>query len=87
MRSSTLRLGPGVGLFAAVLDGGQVASPAVTQVTLDLTRDGWHGERRELLALAGIEAVDRVHQPDRADLDQVLELRAAAAVAPGKRLD
>ena len=34
-----------------------------------------------------VEAVDRLDQPDRADLDEVLELLAAVRVAPGERAD
>ena len=43
--------------------------------------------RRELHAAVEVEAVDRLDQPDRADLDQVVERLAAVAEPPGAVLD
>ena len=36
------------------------------------------------LGRSGLEAVDRLQQPERGDLDQVVERLAAALVAPGE---
>ena len=59
----------------------------VAEVALDLADDRGRGVRRELHAALGVEAVDRLDQADRADLDQVLERLAAVAEAAGAVLD
>ena len=59
----------------------------VAEVALDLADDRRGGVRRELDAAVGVEAVDRLDQPDRADLDEVLERLAAVAEAAGAVLD
>ena len=59
----------------------------VAEVALDLADDRRGGVRRELDAALGLEPVDRLDQPDRADLDQVLEGLAAVAEAAGAVLD
>ena len=53
---------------------------------LHLARDGGHREGHELLTALGVEALDRVQQPDRAGLHQVVVLRAVAIVPVGERL-
>ena len=65
---------------ARYVDGADV----VAEVPLDLADDGRHREGRELHAAVGVEAVDRVDQPDRADLDDVLHRLVAAAEAGGR---
>ena len=51
-------------------------------MTPDLPDDGRHRIRGELDAALELEAVDRLDQPDRADLDEVVDRFAAAGVAP-----
>ena len=57
---------------------------AVAEVALDLADDRRHRVRRELHAALDVEALDREHEPDRADLDEVLERLAAPGVAGGE---
>ena len=52
---------------------------------LDLADDVRRRVRRELDAAVEVEAVDRLDQPDRADLDEVVELLAAVRVTPRER--
>ena len=54
---------------------------AVAEVALDLAGDVRRGERRQPQAAVEVEAVDRIDEADRADLDQVVERLAAAGVA------
>ena len=42
----------------------------VAEVTLELAEDRRHGERRERGLARGVEAVDRLQQPERGDLDR-----------------
>ena len=51
----------------------------VAEVALDLADDRRGRVRRELDAAVGVEAVDRLDQADRADLDEVLDRLAAVA--------
>jgi hypothetical protein len=51
-------------------------------VPLDLAVDRGNREGRKINTPVELESVDRVDQPDRADLDKVLELLAPADVAP-----
>src|SRR5918996_3120364 len=57
----------------------------VAEVALDLADDVRRGVGGELDAALDVEAVDRLDEPDRADLDEVLELLAAVRVAPRQR--
>src|SRR5262249_15066163 len=59
--------------------------PAVTEVALDLADDVRRRVRGELDAAGEVEAVDRLDQADRPDLDEVVELLAAVGVAPRER--
>src|SRR5439155_13076730 len=52
----------------------------VAEVTLDLADDVRRRIRRQLDAALEVEAVDRLDQPDRADLDEIGELLAAVGV-------
>ena len=56
---------------------------AVSEVALDLADDRRHRIRRELHATVDVEALDRQHEPDRADLDEILERLASPRVARG----
>ena len=56
----------------------------VAEVALELAEDGRDGEARERGLAARVEAVDRLQQPERGDLDQVVERLAAALVAAGE---
>src|SRR5262249_55882025 len=58
---------------------------AVAEVALDLADDGRDGIRPEEDAALQVEAVDRLDQADRRDLDEVVELLAAAGVAARDR--
>src|SRR3954468_19912569 len=60
---------------------------AIADVTLDLAGDVRNREGAELDAPRGIETVDRLDQPDRPDLDEILVLLASHAVSPGEALD
>ena len=53
----------------------------VAEVTLELAEDGRDGEARERGLAARVEAVDRLQQAERRDLDEVVERLAAALVA------
>ena len=59
----------------------------VAEVALDLADDVRGRVGRQLDAAVEVEAVDRLDQPDTADLDEIVELLAAVAVAPGQRAD
>ena len=50
-------------------------------MALELAEDGRDGERRERRLARRVEAVDRLQQAERRDLDQVVELLPAALVA------
>ena len=54
----------------------------VAEVALELAEDRRHGEGRERGLARRVEAVDRLEQAERGDLDEVVELLAAALVAP-----
>ena len=73
-----------VGPFAADRLRAELERDSPDEVTLrrvlDTVVDSY-----ELDAAVDVEAVDRLDQPDRADLDEVLELLAAVAVAPRQR--
>ena len=56
----------------------------VTKVTLELAEDGGDGERGERRLARGVEALDGLQQPERGDLDQVVERLAGALVAARK---
>ena len=56
----------------------------VAEVALELAGDRRHGERRELAAALGVEAVDRAEQRDARDLGQVVVGLGAALVAAGQ---
>jgi hypothetical protein len=53
----------------------------VPEVPADLADDRRHRVARELHAAVDVEAVDRLDQPERANLDEILERLAAAGVA------
>ena len=53
-------------------------------MALQLADDGRDGVGRELATL-GIEAVERLDEPDRADLDEVVQGLRPARIASGKR--
>ena len=55
-------------------------------MTLELAHDRRDRIGGELRAALQVEAVDRLDQADRRDLDEVLELLAAPGVAPRERL-
>src|SRR6266536_1146755 len=57
----------------------------VAEVPLDLADDVRRRIRRQLDAAAQVEAVNRLDQADRADLDEILELLAAVRVPARKR--
>ena len=57
----------------------------VPEVASDLADDRRHRIRRQLDPALEVEAVDRLDQPDRADLDEILDLLAPARVARGQR--
>ncbi len=59
----------------------------VAEVALDLADDRGRRVGGELHAAIGVEAVDGLDEPDRADLDEVLEGLAAVAEAAGAVLD
>ena len=53
---------------------------------LQLARDGVGGVGRKLDAAPGVEAVDRLEQRHRADLDEVVDRLSPVAEAPGEVL-
>ena len=57
----------------------------VAEVALDLADDVRRRVGRQLDAAVEVEAVDRLDQADRPDLDEILELLAAIGVAAGER--
>lgn len=59
----------------------------VAEVAADLAEDGRCREARELAAALGIEPVDRLDEPDRADLDQIVERLSAVGIPPRKSFD
>src|SRR5205807_2035348 len=61
---------------------GDVDRPAlVAEVALELADDRGSGEAREFLAAPRLESLDGVQQPDRGDLDEVIQWLAAVYVA------
>src|SRR5262249_19003527 len=58
---------------------------AVAEVALDLADDVRRGVGGQLDAAVDVEPVDRLDEPDRADLDEIFELLTAVRVAPGQR--
>src|SRR5581483_2679231 len=58
---------------------------AVTEVSLDLADDVRRRVGRQLYSAVHVEPVDRLDEPDRADLDEVVQLLAAVAVPPRER--
>ena len=54
---------------------------AVAQVVADLALDGGHGDRAQIAAARGLEAVDGLDQADGADLHEVVDGLASACVA------
>src|SRR3954470_24287900 len=56
----------------------------VTEMTLELAEDGRDRERRERCLSCGVEALDRLQQSQRGDLDQVVERLSGALVAAGE---
>ena len=63
------------------LAGGLVRDPppAVAEVVADLPVDERPGEGGQRVAAIGVEAIDGLDQPDRAGLDEVVEMLARAA--------
>src|SRR5206468_1513613 len=59
----------------------------VAQVAPDLARHGESGVGAEVDAVARVEAIDRLDQPDRANLNQVLERLARASESSRDRFD
>ena len=57
----------------------------VAEVALDLADDVRRRVGRELDAAVDVEPVDRLDQPDRADLDEVIELLAAIGIPSRER--
>ena len=53
-------------------------------MALQLADDGRDGVGREIATL-GVEAVERVDEPDRADLDEVVQGLGPARIASGER--
>src|SRR5204862_2931152 len=60
---------------------------AVAEMPLDLADDVRRGVGGQLNPAVEVEPVDRLDQPDRADLDEIFELLAAVRVAPRERAD
>src|SRR5262249_10244187 len=58
---------------------------AVAEVAFDLAGDRRDGERGEPDLAAEIEAVDRLHEPERGDLLEVVQRLALVRVAPSER--
>ena len=56
-------------------------------MALDLADDVRRRVGRQLDAARDVEAVDRLDQADRSDLDEVLELLATVGVTPRQRAD
>jgi hypothetical protein len=54
----------------------------VAEVAPDLADDRRDRIREERAPALGVEAVDRLHEPDRARLDEILDRLARAPVAP-----
>src|SRR3954449_2861154 len=84
MRELARRLGD---LALQLLDpAGRAHGPTeVAKVPLDLARHGGHRVREEVTLVAGVEAVDGLHQTDIRRLDEVVLGEAALAVAVGDR--
>jgi hypothetical protein len=59
---------------------------AIAQVALHLARHGRYCEGHELLAPPRVVALDRVQEPDRARLHEIVVVRAAPLVPVGERL-
>ena len=58
----------------------------VAEVALQLADDRRSGERRELEAAFGLEALDRLDEAERCDLDEVVERDAPVGEPPGEML-
>ena len=56
----------------------------IAEVLAELAEDRRHRERAEPRAHVGIEAVDRVQQPDAGDLLEVLDRLSGVPVAVGE---
>ena len=54
---------------------------------LDLAGDRRDRERRQVDPAVGVEAVDRLHEADRPNLDEIIELLAATGVAASESPD
>ena len=67
--------------------GTRIGPALVAEVALDLADDRRGGVGRELDAALEVEAVDRLDQADRADLDEVVVGLAAVAEPAGQVLD
>src|SRR3954454_20818987 len=59
------------------------AGATVAEVVADLALDRRAGQRGEVAMAGGVEAVDRLDEPDGPDLDEVVERLAAVEVAAG----
>jgi hypothetical protein len=53
-------------------------------VALELAEDRRDGEGRERRLTRRIEAVDRLQEPERGDLDEIVEVLATALIATGE---
>jgi hypothetical protein len=53
----------------------------VAEVPLELTEDRRGGEAGEPVATAGLEAIDRLQQPQARDLDEVVDVLVGVPVA------
>ena len=60
---------------------------AIAQVPLDLPEDVRDRERRKLDFPIGLETIDRLDEPDRAHLHEILETLAAVRIRAGNRHD
>ena len=54
---------------------------AVAQVVADLALDGRHGDRAQVAAAGRLETVDRLDEPDGADLHEIVDRLVSACVA------
>jgi hypothetical protein len=58
---------------------------SIAEVALDLAQDGRRRIRHEARLARHVKAVDRLHDPDARDLDQIVYRFAAARIANGQR--